>query len=74
MLTLERSVKIIQVSERARQGRLRAKFMIEIYKDSRRKAKENGAITRDQAAVTIQKVPFFYNAKLFLTILYHLKS
>ncbi|XP_057212468.1 dynein regulatory complex protein 11 [Triplophysa rosa] len=56
MLTLERSVKIIQVSERARQGRLRAKFMREIYKDSQRKAKENGAITPDRAALTIQKV------------------
>lgn len=58
MLTLERSVKIIQVSERARQGRLRAKFMREIYKDSQKKAKENGAITPDQAALTIQKVPY----------------
>ncbi|XP_051525637.1 dynein regulatory complex protein 11-like isoform X3 [Myxocyprinus asiaticus] len=57
-LTLERAIKIIQVAERARQGRLRAKFMKEIHKDSERqkKAKEEEAVTTDQAAVCIQKV------------------
>lgn len=56
MMTLERAVKIIQVSERARQGRLRAKFMREINKSSERQKKEHEAITSNQAAVTIQKV------------------
>ncbi|XP_051760262.1 dynein regulatory complex protein 11 isoform X1 [Ctenopharyngodon idella] len=58
MLTLERAIKVIQVAERARQGRLRAKFMREIHKDSERqkKADEQEAVTTDQAAVCIQKV------------------
>ncbi|KAK7136044.1 hypothetical protein R3I94_014642 [Phoxinus phoxinus] len=58
MLTLERAIKVIQVAERARQGRLRAKFMREIHKDSERqkKADEQEAVSTDQAAVCIQKV------------------
>ncbi|KAG1973514.1 dynein regulatory complex protein 11 isoform X2 [Pimephales promelas] len=58
MLTLERAIKVIQVAERARQGRLRAKFMREIHKDSERqkKADEQGSVSTDQAAVCIQKV------------------
>nr|XP_055024991.1 dynein regulatory complex protein 11 isoform X1 [Misgurnus anguillicaudatus] len=58
MMTLERAVKIIQVSERARQGRLRAKFMREINKSSERQKKEHEEMTTNQAAVTIQKVPY----------------
>ncbi|XDV49253.1 hypothetical protein PO909_018536, partial [Leuciscus waleckii] len=58
ILTLERAIKVIQVAERARQGRLRAKFMREIHKDSERqkKADEQEAVSTDQAAVCIQKV------------------
>ncbi|XP_050972934.1 dynein regulatory complex protein 11 isoform X2 [Labeo rohita] len=58
MLTLERAIKVIQVAERARQGRLRAKFMREIHKDSerQRKAEEQEEVSTDQAAVCIQKV------------------
>ncbi|XP_026125142.1 dynein regulatory complex protein 11 isoform X2 [Carassius auratus] len=58
MLTLERAIKIIQVAERARQGRLRAKFMREIHRDSerQRRAEEQEAVSTDQAAVCIQKV------------------
>ncbi|XP_056108270.1 dynein regulatory complex protein 11 [Rhinichthys klamathensis goyatoka] len=58
MLTLERAIKVIQVAERARQGRLRAKFMREIHKDSERqkKADEQESVSTDQAAVCIQKV------------------
>ncbi|KAL0186135.1 hypothetical protein M9458_017805, partial [Cirrhinus mrigala] len=57
MLTLERAIKVIQVAERARQGRLRAKFMREIHKDSerQRKAEEQEKVSTDQAAVCIQK-------------------
>ncbi len=60
MLTLERAIKIIQVAERARQGRLRAKFMREIHRDSerQRRAEEQEAVSTDQAAVCIQKVKY----------------
>lgn len=60
ILTLERAIKVIQVAERARQGRLRAKFMREIHKDSERqkKADEQEAVSTDQAAVCIQKVQY----------------
>ncbi|KTF74067.1 hypothetical protein cypCar_00016027 [Cyprinus carpio] len=56
-LTLERAIKIVQVAERARQGRLRAKFMREIHRDSerQRRAEEQEAVSTDQAAVCIQK-------------------
>ncbi|XP_062854919.1 dynein regulatory complex protein 11 [Trichomycterus rosablanca] len=59
-LSLEEAVKTIQVSERARQGRLRAKFMQEIQKDEERqrrhKEKDPDAITANEAAIRIQKV------------------
>uniref|UniRef100_A0AAR2M1E6 AAA+ ATPase domain-containing protein n=1 Tax=Pygocentrus nattereri TaxID=42514 RepID=A0AAR2M1E6_PYGNA len=57
---VEEAVRIIQVTERARQGRLRAKFMREIQRDQERQRKSKdrdlGASTMDQAAVCIQKV------------------
>nr|XP_015209575.1 PREDICTED: IQ and AAA domain-containing protein 1-like isoform X1 [Lepisosteus oculatus] len=59
-LTLEEAIKLIQVSERARQGRLRAKFMKEIRHDEERqrraKDKDVGYAGMDQAAICIQKV------------------
>ncbi|KAK1173858.1 dynein regulatory complex protein 11 isoform X1 [Acipenser oxyrinchus oxyrinchus] len=59
-LSLEEAIKLIQVSERARQGRLRAKFMREIRRDEerQRRAKERGTVGADldQAATHIQKV------------------
>uniref|UniRef100_A0A673IR06 Zgc:153738 n=1 Tax=Sinocyclocheilus rhinocerous TaxID=307959 RepID=A0A673IR06_9TELE len=56
MLTLERAIKVIQVAERAWQGRLR--FMREIHRDSerQRKVEEQEAVSTDQVAVCIQKV------------------
>ncbi|MGH0133774.1 UNVERIFIED_CONTAM: hypothetical protein FKN15_063432 [Acipenser sinensis] len=58
-LSLEEAIKLIQVSERARQGRLRAKFMKEIRRDEerQRRAKERGTVGADldQAATRIQK-------------------
>uniref|UniRef100_A0A8C2F878 Zgc:153738 n=1 Tax=Cyprinus carpio TaxID=7962 RepID=A0A8C2F878_CYPCA len=47
-----------KMAERARQGRLRAKFMREIHRDSerQRRAEEQEAVSTDQAAVCIQKV------------------
>uniref|UniRef100_A0A8C8MMU9 ATPase AAA-type core domain-containing protein n=1 Tax=Oncorhynchus tshawytscha TaxID=74940 RepID=A0A8C8MMU9_ONCTS len=54
------AIKIIQVSERARQGRLRAKFMREIQRDEERqrraKDRDLGAAAIDTAVVRIQKV------------------
>ncbi|KAL6459341.1 hypothetical protein MHYP_G00328130 [Metynnis hypsauchen] len=59
-LSAEEAIRIIQVTERARQGRLRAKFMREIQRDQERqrrsKDRDLGASTMDQAAVCIQKV------------------
>ncbi|KAM6963282.1 dynein regulatory complex protein 11 [Aplochiton taeniatus] len=59
-LNLEEAIKIIQVSERARQGRLRAKFMREIQRDEERqrraKDRDMGTAAIDSAAVRIQKV------------------
>ncbi|KAI4872327.1 hypothetical protein NFI96_027755 [Prochilodus magdalenae] len=59
-LSVEDAVRIIQLTERARQGRLRAKFMREIQRDQERQQKNKdrdvGASTIDQAAVCIQKV------------------
>ncbi|KAJ8279351.1 hypothetical protein COCON_G00064170 [Conger conger] len=59
-LNFEEAIKLIQVSERARQGRLRAEFMRDIQKDGERQRRTKdrvlgtAAITR--AAVSIQKV------------------
>lgn len=59
---------MIQVAERARQGRLRAKFMREIQRDEERqrraKDRDLGTDAIDQAVVKIQKarssVNYFY--------------
>ncbi|XP_076860476.1 dynein regulatory complex protein 11 isoform X2 [Brachyhypopomus gauderio] len=59
-LSLEDAVKMIQVSERARQGRLRAQFMREIQRDEERqrrlKHRDVSAVSAEQAAVQIQKL------------------
>ncbi|MBN3287535.1 DRC11 protein, partial [Polyodon spathula] len=60
LLSLEEAVRLIQVSERARQGRLRAKFMKEIRleEEKEQQAKIRGVTTLDpdEAATRIQKV------------------
>lgn len=59
-MTIEEAIRLIQIHERARQGRLRAKFMREIRQQEERekKASLRGAPTLDPevAAVRIQKV------------------
>ena len=59
-MTTEEAIRIIQVHERARQGRLRAKFMREIrlQEERERLAANRGAPTLDAdiAAIRIQKV------------------
>ncbi|XP_068101429.1 dynein regulatory complex protein 11 isoform X2 [Hyperolius riggenbachi] len=59
-MSLDEAVRVIQVSERARQGRLRAKFMREIHLEEKRErmAKLQGEKTLDPdvAAIRIQKV------------------
>ncbi|KAJ8375468.1 hypothetical protein SKAU_G00060480, partial [Synaphobranchus kaupii] len=59
-LSFEEAIKLIQVSERARQGRLRAKFMREIQQDGERqrraKDRDLGSAAVNHAAVNIQKV------------------
>ncbi|XP_058246576.1 dynein regulatory complex protein 11 isoform X2 [Hemibagrus wyckioides] len=56
--SLEEAVRIVQVSERARQGRLRTSIMREIRDTERQKTedKDLGEATEQQAAVQIQKV------------------
>ncbi|MEE6490852.1 hypothetical protein FKM82_016033 [Ascaphus truei] len=58
-MSLDEATRVIQVSERARQGRLRAKFMREIYLEEKRErlAKRQGerAVDPEVAALRIQK-------------------
>ncbi|KAI4888903.1 hypothetical protein NFI96_032048 [Prochilodus magdalenae] len=59
-MSVERAVQLLQVSERARQGRLRAHFMKEIWQEERRKrhGEDCGPMASDPhlAATLIQKV------------------
>ncbi|XP_054480142.1 dynein regulatory complex protein 11-like [Anoplopoma fimbria] len=58
-VSLEEAVRLLQVSERARQGRIRAQFMKELVQSERgvgRHTWKPTNLTRDQAAVRIQKV------------------
>ncbi|KAJ8403244.1 hypothetical protein AAFF_G00354610 [Aldrovandia affinis] len=59
-LNFEEAIKLIQLSERARQGRLRAKFMREIQQDGERQRRTKdrglGLTVINHAAVHIQKV------------------
>ncbi|KAM8934134.1 dynein regulatory complex protein 11 [Pelodytes ibericus] len=59
-MSLDEAVRVIQVAERARQGRLRAKFMKEIHLEEKRErlAKLQGEISLDPEVATqrIQKV------------------
>ena len=59
-MSLEDAIRVIQIHERARQGRLRAKFMREIRQQEERekRAAARGAPTLDPevASVRIQKV------------------
>lgn len=63
-MSLEEAIRLIQIHERARQGRLRAKFMKEIRRqeESEREAARRGAPTLDPdvAATRIQKVSIKY--------------
>eukprot|EP01137_Pigoraptor_chileana_P022869 Opistho-2@88282 len=58
-ITFEEAIAIIQVNERARQGRLRAKFMREIRQQEERERKARNrvqpAMEPEEAAVIIQK-------------------
>ncbi|KAM4024299.1 dynein regulatory complex protein 11 isoform 2-T2 [Anomaloglossus baeobatrachus] len=59
-MSLDEAVRVIQVSERARQGRLRAKFMKEIHLEEKRermaKIQGENILDPDLAALRIQKV------------------
>ncbi|XP_066045406.1 dynein regulatory complex protein 11 [Chamaea fasciata] len=58
-MTLEEGIKVIQVAERARQGRARAAFMKRIYLEEKRQSKKEDQETGknpDDAATCIQKV------------------
>ncbi|XP_071274415.1 dynein regulatory complex protein 11 isoform X3 [Agelaius tricolor] len=58
-MTLEEGIRVIQVAERARQGRARAAFMRRIYLEEKRHSKKQEqqmAKSPDDAATCIQKV------------------
>lgn len=57
-MSVERAVLLLQVSERARQGRLRARFMKEIREEERKYQRQMINSTRDPnlSAILIQKV------------------
>ncbi|NXQ61563.1 DRC11 protein, partial [Anthoscopus minutus] len=58
-MTLEEAIKVIQVAERARQGRARAAFMKKIFLEEKRQSKKKEQETGrnpDDAAICIQKV------------------
>ncbi|NXT04399.1 DRC11 protein, partial [Prunella fulvescens] len=58
-MTLEEGIRVIQVAERARQGRARAAFMKKIYLEEKRQSKKQEQGTGknpDDAATCIQKV------------------
>ncbi|NXG93162.1 DRC11 protein, partial [Stercorarius parasiticus] len=59
-MTFEEAIKIIQVAERARQGRCRAAFMKQIYHERKRERKTKHEVqagpSPDDAATCIQKV------------------
>ena len=61
-MSFEEAIRLVQIHERARQGRLRAKFMREIRQQEERErmAQTRGAPTLDVdvAAIRIQKVNF----------------
>ncbi|KAM4689140.1 dynein regulatory complex protein 11-like [Discoglossus pictus] len=59
VMSLDEAVRLIQVSERARQGRLRAKFMEEIWRNERARHLKPVIFSdeeREKAAILIQKV------------------
>ncbi|NWW14405.1 DRC11 protein, partial [Oreocharis arfaki] len=58
-MTLEEGIQVVQVAERARQGRARAAFMKRIYLEEKRQSQKEGQEMRknpDDAATCIQKV------------------
>ena len=66
-MTVEQAIRLIQIHERARQGRLRARFMQDIRvqdeREKRRKANPVASITQDDAAILIQSQMRKYLAK-----------
>ena len=62
-MSFEEAIRLVQIHERARQGRLRAKFMREIRQQEERERQQQtrGAPTLDVdvAAIRIQKVGIF---------------
>ncbi|XP_005049006.1 PREDICTED: IQ and AAA domain-containing protein 1 [Ficedula albicollis] len=66
-MTLEEAIRVIQVAERARQGRARAAFMRRIYLEEKRQSKKQQKTTRinpDAAATCIQKVWRGYHQRM----------
>lgn len=70
-MSFEEAIRLVQIHERARQGRLRAKFMREIRQQEERErmAQTSGAPTLDVdvAAIRIQKVNFWQISALLFS-------
>jgi len=57
-MTTDEAIKLLQIHERARQGRLRAKFMWELSREEERRlkgAKGSSHMTEKEAAIIVQK-------------------
>lgn len=66
-MSQEEAVKVIQVAERARQGRLRAKLNEESRKMNRmQRTKDLGTADTELAAICIQKVHYYQHNITFL--------
>ena len=59
-MSVSEAIRLIQIHERARQGRLRAKFMADIryqeQRERRRKELQTKKLSRNDAAVIIQRM------------------
>lgn len=71
-MSLERAVQLLQLSERARQGRLRAQFMKEIHLKERRGQHRESNSTQDPniSATVIQKVHYYVVHVLIMSNFY----
>ncbi|VDP97864.1 unnamed protein product [Trichobilharzia regenti] len=66
-MTLDQAIRLIQRHERARQGRIRAKFMREIRQQEeveKSKGEDRKTYTQEEAAIIFQKVCVFYKQLL----------
>ena len=71
-MTIQEAVLIVQTMERARQGRLRAKFMRDIRQQEERERLAQQRGTQSYLAYKIQS--FFFTSDLILDVIHSLQS